>query len=539
MRRIGDYIHYKYENYEKYGTTIDKGKNDRIEVLKKHKQDLKEKVAANQSKSGKKKIKRDLEKQLNFFFWKGKGNESKIINNTEFTPQDLEEIRKIVLEIFMQAASKARPKLSKYIQNAEYDLDTLSASIVSDDLQAVDNIIQRARIGEGKGGYTWDSAIKSRIEALVEEVNNLNLNDSVLTPEQIAEVDSLKREFEKIESELKAKAKEQEARSIAWHKKRNKDRVAKLDPKYRKVEVKGHEDFFKRLNALTNDVRSGRIKVLKGLMGEFMPAIIQYVMDNFTHRAEANFVEQVLQGINVVGDQRTAFILDSSKFVGSDFGEDATRAFDIGTINVKTRAVQNKVDLTLSVPGSKSNKKIKVSAKNYNLKYKDHIHLLSGTSLLKMLQDYPNFANHYANITAAHPGGISPKEDVINQAHDLMKMTLGAYAIAGGVYGRDESGAVGHSDQAEILLVNDSSQGKFTVYFVDEIVKLMLNDVSLLEIKGYIKNPEWENVFIDEITDNKKLMVKQAFRRSMSIVNQMHHFGYSVSFNIKTAQKKI
>ena len=102
------------------------------------------------------------------------------------------------------------------------------------------------------------------------------------------------------------------------------------------------------------------------------------------------------------------------------------------------------------------------------------INIFSGTSSLNFLQDYPIFANHYLNITA-NLGRLAfdqAPSGLIKQAHEEMKMTIALHALTGNVWGQSAGGAIGKTAQAEILVVNDTSNkyGQFKVYFMSDIL---------------------------------------------------------------------
>ena len=73
--------------------------------------------------------------------------------------------------------------------------------------------------------------------------------------------------------------------------------------------------------------------------------------------------------------------------------------------------------------------------------------------MLKYIQDYPIFANHYFNVTSMHAESYGRERYVIN-AHEAMKLTLAAYALGGGQRIRHKDGTLGYAAKAEYLILN-------------------------------------------------------------------------------------
>lgn len=498
--RIGDYIHFRYKNYIKYGTTIDRSSPPANDVIKRH-QELLRRFVNSRTKKSKQSIKQHLENQLNFFFG-AKGS----IESLGYDAQEQQQIQQIITTIFQSAMQNLKPGMA--LQGIDWN--TLSAWSGLTPVQPL--VSSNAGALGKKDTYTWTTAIESRLHSLANEINRFKngAKDSTLTAGDVQKVEQLFKQYSQLKSEIERQA--------------SKDSISGR----RKFQLSGnqvHQSFIKDLNLMINGIKSARLIELQGYLGEYIPAITQYVLENYTKMNTAQLLNNFASNIKVIGNQRTTRLLDPSKFVG---GSNFTNAFDVGGINVKAQGKQDKIDLILNIPNGQQ---INVSAKNVNLKSPFGINILSGSSLLKMLQDYPTFANHYANITAKHTASDDsrPTADILSKAHNAMRMTIGAYALAGGMYGADKNNNfIGHSKKAEILLINDNSTGRFKVYFISDIISKLINNIELLDIEGY-NNPSWSNNWV--VSDRGGKDVNAGFRRSMKVVAQMHNVKMKVSLS--------
>jgi len=137
----------------------------------------------------------------------------------------------------------------------------------------------------------------------------------------------------------------------------------------------------------------------------------------------------------------------------------------------------------------------------------------------------------------AHPAKDDDKPSSIDvaEAHRLMRLTIAAHALAGGLLGkRKDNGAIEHSQKAEILLVNDNSSKRgFRVYFVSDLINKIIQNIDLITIDGY-NNPTWDNKWVSNgMTGRMGKSVEAGFRRSMNVIAQMHKMKINVSIDSK------
>ena len=101
----------------------------------------------------------------------------------------------------------------------------------------------------------------------------------------------------------------------------------------------------------------------------------------------------------------------SSKIIDQNYFSDITMYGATG--NMKIKSTQDKVDLNISFDGMKN--PMTATLKSYRANA-ETIHIHSGTSLLKFLQNYVAFTNHYLNLTINNRARQkhSPPSSVIN-----------------------------------------------------------------------------------------------------------------------------
>lgn len=130
-----------------------------------------------------------------------------------------------------------------------------------------------------------------------------------------------------------------------------------------------------------------------------------------------------------------------------------------------------------------------ISAKNYNLD-RYYVHVLSGSSLLYMLQDLDSdFVNHFLNLYAAHGKREGQKNVGIDNAQlaamkssilPEIKLILLYKGLTGDTNGRSS---------ANLFIINDSSKGKVKVLDMYKII----SKVEAQAIKGIKLNDKTLN----------------------------------------------
>ena len=226
-----------------------------------------------------------------------------------------------------------------------------------------------------------------------------------------------------------------------------------------------------------------------------------------------------------VGHQKSQKGISSSLVWGGNSGESFITKF--GNVNISKSYTQDKVDVKVEMF---DNNQINASVKNVNLSNNRNVNIHSGTSILKFLQMYPEFANHYLNVTAVNNASRNRPAQLLQEAHNTLKYTLALHALAGGMIGKNKSGQVGTSELSELFVVNDSSKGRFKVYFISDIINNLENKLDLLDAGDLNNLKIYKNEFV---RDEAKRPYQNAFARISKILQEVHTEQIKLSINPK------
>ena len=213
---------------------------------------------------------------------------------------------------------------------------------------------------------------------------------------------------------------------------------------------------------------------------------------------------------------------------------------EFGKIELEASPKEEKVDATFIV----NKQPINASIKNYNVNDKFGIHILSGTSIFKRTQDYPEFMNHYLNIATKN----STENKKITQApsfivksfNNLLYKTIVLHALIGDEWGIDNNKQGRSTSKADIFVVNDNSgTGGFKVYFMDEIIDNLLRSTGtddIYHINGMELTKRWNNE-MEPALSKDTTRYQAAYRRILKLLKQLHEQSLSVSISPKVLTK--
>lgn len=151
------------------------------------------------------------------------------------------------------------------------------------------------------------------------------------------------------------------------------------------------------------------------------------------------------------------------------------RLNDTGTAFISTLASQEKIDVEFSL---NSQNALKISAKNINFKTPYDVHILSGSSLLYLLQDEdPLLINHYLNLSTEHNEAADENINLnlLKSAREAVATIVFLKALQGGTYKRAS---------ANLFIINDnSSTYGFKIFEMPELIyKAVQNFESYVKI---------------------------------------------------------
>lgn len=196
----------------------------------------------------------------------------------------------------------------------------------------------------------------------------------------------------------------------------------------------------------------------------------------------------------LLGGQRSNVLIHGSNF-SSDFVDldklrksgafSKTGSFDSNTnYTFKEGFTQDKLDVQINWYGDTLN----ISAKNYKLKDdSDKIHLVSGTSLLYIMQnENVDFINHWLNTVTVNSflSNDEPmNKNLLQEAHTTMKTIILAKALTGQNLGRN--------GVADTFVLNHRTKKKIYVWTTKQFFDACEKNINNLSFKNYpntIKN---------------------------------------------------
>lgn len=228
-------------------------------------------------------------------------------------------------------------------------------------------------------------------------------------------------------------------------------------------------------NPLLKKTLEEKKSALNQLISEFAayPAI-QLQQGDFFEAAVAQLPDLIDEVIDaeIKGDIRELVSFDSDSFISEMNGEEISKTF--GDILERTSYSQGKIDVTFNWKGQDDIiKELNASVKNANFA-KHYIHILSGSSLLFMIQDIDtDFVNHFLNLFAKHKDKSKVNGNTFTslraQMLEEMRLVLFYKALTGANYQRTN---------ANLFIANDNQTGKVKVYGAHQLVQKAVDNIS-------------------------------------------------------------
>lgn len=510
--KAGDYIHYRYKNYSKFGLKVNKGSDhpDPTGIFNEQRALIINK-AKSKYEGNKEGIRAELEKRLNLYF-----NLKTASGKLQFgwTDAQAANMESKIVQLFEEVLESLGKQELLYSTRRNYS--TLSAGS-GDNLNLGSNkdfftSRNKNKIGGEKSPgvskqFTKLFAVKDRIQELINLRNNLN-NDmevSQVGQDFINGVNAFEKNYKEIISFV------------------NKNAEG-IQSNYRISDL--GVNFIQDLQKLMDLTRQVTNTAIEGYMGEYIPAITSEIYQkiendgieeclSYLEGEHTAFIE-LIKG-QVVGDKTSRKATSKSNFIEnttnrSKYSTD-TR---LGKTDSHSGYTADKVDVHFELPSGVIN----ASMKNVNLSSRKKINILSGSSTANFIQDYALFTNHYLNVTANIGRPDRPNSNVLMLAHNTFKLTLALHALMGDVV-IQEKGASGlsRSESADVLIVNDNAQrGQFKVYFVSDIIQKVADDLTLLNIENFKDPTQYENIWLGP----KQNDISAGFARVGKILSQLH-----------------
>lgn len=498
-KKLGDYIHYHYKNYLQQGIDLYEGERPNpVAILNQQHEDILKRAEGQVNQVHKAGIKESLEYQLNFFF----ANSNDLIKYG-MSPQDMLQLQQTISKLAEQGVGSAINRAHiNYTDLSVSAMDNINLGKISEEFR----LLNKTQIGIKNKGHTTYQALNRRLHALIQLQAQLQTQAMLNNTENdfINKMTVLQNTYSQLISEI-----QQRKTGFA---------------------INMNQNFITELNELIKMTNQHTIQNIEGALGEYIPAITQKVLEAYSTYQTASFSEEIeksiLDSVKKQANSRSFKGISSQKVIAP--AGSGQEVLQLGDTKISSYYTLDKVDIMVDVPEEEL---IGASVKNYNINAKS-INILNGVSLLKYLQDYPEFANHYLNLTTIHAIG-GPSGTLLEQAHRTMLLTIALGALMGASQGRQvNSDKFMSLSQAELLIINRTTagqqRGNFQVYFMSDIIKEIEQRLDLVRFEGIpVNQPKlWEMEYVGK-TPN----VKAAYRRAANVLAQLHQQQLNVSLS--------
>ena len=520
--KIGNYVHLNYENYLRYGINYTPVKNKNSftppnisQILEDQRERVKNLAKTSFKHLSNKKGAKQIEDQLNLFYG-GKNQTQKAIFNI-----DPDEVRTQAIQYIEEEA------IDQGISAGLIDYSTLSSINKDNPNRGTGRGIGGKKIKDNdKDALTNYNAVYNKWQKILSLYNQYRGDETFKELELLT--DNLTKEYEYFIKEVN-----KESKKYLGTNQKGKSYGIDSNERIR------FNNFIEQLNELSTKYNNYvSVSKIHGFLGEYGTAAIANAVGNITNREKNKLIKGMLQSAKVVGDQTGGSFLDTNLFAIQGFatyidkeGTKKTKFNKVdqekfGTFTVKE--TQDKVDVILNLYGYE--KPVMASVKNYNLSHEKPIHVLSGTSIIQLVQDYQFFINHYLNITQSITN--STKANKGKQTNNLilanrtLKLTMALHALAGHTRKTHTNGN-NFSEQADIFILHDNSIGRFKVYHISEIINRIYNNPNYILLKNFSDEKNWKV----EAPNLKEKNYQNAYKRISNLLTSLHSFNISLSID--------
>ena len=503
MSVIGEYIHYDFSNYNEYGlnkvASGIKNKPSYYEAIDRQKKAILEKSQKLKNKRGTNK--EELQRKLNFF----RPNNFQKIEGT-YTKEDIQEIENIICNIILE-------KLSKY--DAKLNFSDLSA-------QADDD--SGLGVGLNRGNLRWElaengknlvSSITSRLGLLRTAIDNMSNNNMENAKTLEIRLKKLEENWDIIKQIFQENSPDKKV--IQWSDIKNNPNT----------------NFIHELNLLWLEFKRSIKSFVQGQLGEYYAALAiaaasqvgkmglqeieQYLKTSLENKSLGmSGFSSIKQGIGIDN-----FVVQGFTGSGKNLSQDILASRLMSGKGVKVQSTQGKVDLQITEE--------MYDFGNYNISIKNYspnagsLTIQSGENLIfKLTQSYPDFINHYLNITASGTPGLV-NGGLIQIMNETLKITLVISGLIGDYF------STGGNLMADTLIYKKNNQ--FEVVFMDEIIQKIINNPSFAIVSSLSNNKRWSAPWSGQVFNYS---YPEAYRRIVGILAQLNNFNIG-SIKISTA----
>ena len=343
-------------------------------------------------------------------------------------------------------------------------------------------------VGKIKTNYwqykNWKSTILSRINELNTYMENFSENKTTREyQDAINRINTIKNDLYKGTYDMIAKN--------GWN-------TNKQNPL--KIAIKDLNEIIAKYAAMP------AISAQKGDLLEATIAVIPAMTKDMLNKEIGSFIK---------GRDKVSVTIDENNF------KDKSWNIQLGDIVQTGRTSQGKIDVAFEWEGQQLN----ISAKNVNLKDRNFIHIMGGSSLLYLLQDENvDFVNHYFNLFSNHPdkkGNVAGYAAMRNAYFDVLKLMIAYKALTGDSFDRG-------NNQADVFIVSDSSGShsrRVKVFSIGDILqKFLERPTSNL---GIANASSIQRLYANKRVENSP----SGIARVAAVLNEAHARKITASFN--------
>ena len=527
---LGNYIHYRYSNYLKYGLIV-KGSGsaavssaDLTKTLSEQREKLYNLLNTQYNKA----YYSELENQLNYV----------LRSDSKKAKVNIEEVQKKVLQSKMESLGK--------VQLSEGDIDWETLSLTSSGRKKLLN----AKIDLG----ALRAYFESNLNLSGDQLNSFMLSMKTLTSNSLGRgetrfnMNSVKKHIDHIKAILKLLNQESATTVKQLSKRLAEVETALLSLSgssdlegFRKKRFSGGKDgrnISEELNAIARTVLAGAtVSMVEGELAEALVA------------ATANAFQSVGQfGINDIEAHLFGGIPSKNIYKQSSFGSkiDTKELFKNEKIFKRVEDPNNGLYWTLeSFGGTKGKVDVSVnfstngdsiesgtSVKNYNLNnpkmQSRGLGLVSGTNMITLFQQHGRFLNHYLNQTVDNGNADNPSAGTIMRANTLMKEMIALLAFTGGTQKLNPSIS---GKMAGVFIINNKAQkGGFKIISMVDLYQALLKEQNAFKV-SLSDSQTWDNIWVDRDNGGKS-------QRITNIMAQVMRHKINVSVDM-SAMKKV
>lgn len=475
--QFGDYIHYNYKNYLKYGTAKKtdgrkQGEANFSAMLSSYSSKILNLSKQNASREWCKK----LEDNLNYF--SGFGNLKG--GTVDLDPEQIQKLQNILTEIMSESFDIAQNGI---------DFNSGRVSLKSALNKTMPGMYKLSSIARSHAGYTTGK------QEVAFSLGNLRKRADMalayarqfLEQKKQPRGNDLEQMVNKLQAERDKFFQEFEPEAVGL--------IGVNEAKWK--EAATFQDSIKELAKAC--LFRQAISLCEGQLEEYIVAAISGVLEGEINLNESELAKSLIikraSPANARGQNQmlrsTIYtkldpLWESQVLKGSSYKPFSASGSD-DIISYKTNASQKKVNVDLMIGGA--------SVKSYNLKgdytTKVGISLVSQTNLLTILLQYPVFANHYLNVAGVNSTHSS--SGLLYQANAALKQLVFLTAISGALY--KDAG-----NFADYFIVKDKSTGKHSVYLISDLLEKVMRNLDLVTIKTntqeITRGTTWSNEWV-------------------------------------------